>query len=236
MAEQTKTPLKFWKELSWFEIGAIVLIIGFMIYLKNVTALVVNFNDSNETRVINNIQNPPNTILYAPNSLVPKSNISNTQLFFEILLFSIVVLMLLSKRVSLLKRATPKEAIDDLEKQMGQLKEITLADGTRIPVNDLDIKFTRQFTIKYKTIGGERKESRYAFLVFIKDKKKQVEYYFRAHYHPWTRYWDGFFETPTPIQETDKCPNCGTEADEKIIMAEDLARLRELRRGMGITR
>lgn len=229
MTEQTKTPIKFWKEMSWFEIGAIAFFIIFLVYLKNTTALIANFNDSNETRVINNAQNPPNTILYAPNSLVPKSSISNTQLFFEVSLFAVVVLMLLSKRVSLLRRATPKEAISDLERQIGELKEITLADGTLIQINDIDIKFTRQFTTKYKTLGGERKESRYSFLMFVKNKKTHTEHYFRAHYHPWTRYWDGLFETINPIQETDKCPNCGTEADEKIIMAEDLARLRELR-------
>jgi len=235
--EQTKTPLKFWKALSWFEIGAVVSVIIFLFYLKTYTALVPNIS-LNETRVINGISYPPNTLIYHPNSLVPKSNITNTQAFLGVLLFLIVVLMLLSKRISIRKRATMKEAMDDISKQIKQLKNITLADGSTIPItDDIDINLTPQFLSKYKTVGEVREAVKYAFLVYVTDKKNQVDYYFRAWYHPMERYWDGFFETKTPLSDVDKCSHCeGDLSDEKIIISEELSRLRELKKGLGIGR
>ena len=235
--QQTKTPVKFWKELSGFEIAAIALMIGFFIYIKSTTALVVNINNGNETRIINNVQNPPHTLLYPPNAFVPKSNVSNTQTFIGIMIFAIVVLMLLAKRVSMQRLATMKEAMDDLSRQLKQLKNITLSDGTTIPItDDIDIKITPQFYAKYKTVGNERKIVRYSFLTMITNKKEGTEHYFRVWYQPWTRYWEGFFETAKSLQETDKCPHCGTEADEKVIIGEDLAKLRDLRKAFGVQR
>jgi len=234
---EAKTPLKFWKELSWFEIGAIVSVIVFFFYLKNFTALVPNIS-LNETRIINGISYPPNTLIYPPNALVPKSNVTNTQTFFGMLLFLIVVLMLITKRLSIRKRATMKEAMDDISKQIKQLKNITLADGTTIPItDDIDIKMTPQFLSKYKTVGEVREVVKYAFLVYVIDRKNQVEHYFRAWYHPMNWYWDGFFETQTPLRDIDKCSHCGGElSDEKIITSEELSRLREVKKALGIGR
>lgn len=228
-----KTPIAFWKELSLIEIGIILLFIGYMFHLNQTTALILNYNNGNSTRLINGISNAPNEVIYPPNAYVPKSNVSNTQTFVGIGLFLIIVIMLLAKRVATLKRATPKEAMDDLSKQIKQLKNIPLADGTTIPItNQLDIKITPQFLTRYRTIGTERKEFRYPFLVIVKDKIDEVIYYFKAYYHPWTRYWDGFVETSRPLSERDQCPNCGKEYDERWIMGDDIQKFREIRRGI----
>jgi len=123
MPQEAKTPLKFWKELSWIEIGAVIAMIAFLIYLKNFTSLVPN-TSVNETRIINGVTYPPETLIYPPNAIVPKSSITNTQLFFGILIFAVVVLMLISKRLSVRRRATPKEAMDDISRQIKQLKKV----------------------------------------------------------------------------------------------------------------
>src|SRR3990167_10371994 len=132
MAEQeqivTPKPRKIFKEFTYFEIGAIVVFLGFMIYLAYSTKPILNFNNTNETIVVNNIPIPSGQTLYPSNSFVPKSSISNSQLFFEIFLFVALVIILLGKRATISRRATPKEAMDDISKQLKQLTNIALAD------------------------------------------------------------------------------------------------------------
>ena len=228
-SQQKKTPKAFWKALSWIEIGAIILFAGYLFYLQSSTSLVLNYNNSTEPRVINNIPNPPDTLLYLPNSFVPKSGVSNSQLYIGLALFAVVVLLLIAKRLAELRRATPEEAIKDLDRQIRRLRNVTLGDGRTLVIDDtIDIKITNQFLTRYEQYGDSKPmEFRYSFLVFFKNKKDQMEHYFRAWYHPWTRFWDGFFETKKPIQETDYCPHCGNEYDKKVIPAEDLLRLKQ---------
>src|SRR3990167_1798357 len=95
-------PKSIWKELSYLEWAAILIVIGYFFYLNQSTALVLNYN--NETK----------QVLYKPNDLVPKSNVSNSQTFFGIILYIICVGILLSKRIRSPRRATMKEALDDL--------------------------------------------------------------------------------------------------------------------------
>jgi len=215
------SPSSFWKELSIVEWVAIAVVIGYFFYLNQSTAYVVNFN--NETQ----------QVLYASNDLVPKSNVSNSQTFFGILLFIVCILILLSKRLAHLKRATPKEALDDLSKQLKELKNVALADGTSITIQDnIKILPTPQFITRYKELGEESKAFRYTFLVYLRDNYNEVTYYFRAWYHPWDRYWDGFYQTKTPIADRDRCPNCGSEYDIKVITTSDVQKAVALRKGL----
>ena len=54
---------RVWKELSYFEIAMIIILIGYFIYLNNSTVLILNTNNGNDTRVINGVSYPPNTFL-----------------------------------------------------------------------------------------------------------------------------------------------------------------------------
>lgn len=230
---------KIWQRLTWLEWGAIALLIGFIIYLHNVTGLVVNFNDTNETRIINSIPNPPNTVLYAPNSLVPKSSVTNTHVFVGILITLIAVVILLGKKIVQLRRATMFEAMRDLDKQIRELKTITLSDGRTMPITiKTHVTLTPIFMTRYRFMPQDDKpEFRYTFLVHVEDKLEEVTHLFKAWYHPWTRFWDGFYETTTSLSDRSRCKYCGgTEYDVKYMLSDDLLKLREVRRGFGITR
>lgn len=231
--KKPKTPKSFWKNLAWVEIFAISSMFIYLIYLQNTTDLVLNFNDGNETRVINGIANPPKTVLYPPNSFVPKSGVSNSQMIFGMILYSVVIAVLLANRMKQPTRATPKEAMDDLSKQLKQLRDLPLADGTTIPITDnLRIEIHPVFLTRYyETSENDRKEFRYTFQVIVKDRQEEVEYYYRAWYHPWTRYWDGLFPAKTLLSGKDACPNCGDEYNFKKISSKLIGELRELRRG-----
>lgn len=242
MADEVKQekPESIWRRLSSMEWIAIGLLVGFIFYLHNATGIVVNFNDTNQTRVINGVQNLPNTVIYSPNSFVPKSSVNNTHVFIGVLIVIIAVALLLAKKLIKIKRATMPEAMRDIDKNIRQLKTITLSDGRTLPITPrTDIKITPQFMTRYRFIGQnmEKPEFRYTFLVRVIDELEEISYMFKAWYHPWTRYWDGFYETAMPLSDKDRCIYCGgTEYDVKYILSDELMKFRELRRGMGITR
>ena len=232
-----RTPKSFWKELTWLEIGAIIAPVIFILYLHNSTALVLNFNDKNETRVINGIQNLPNTVLYPPNSYVPKAPVSNSQTYLGIIIYLVCIGILLQRRLKEKRRATPEEAMNDLAKQLKKLTNIPLADGSTIPITDSTrIYIHPHFITRYKSTGDERKAFRYVFQVIVEDRTNDVELYYRAWYHPWDWFWDGFYPADTMLGDKDYCSKCGNEFDEKVILAERLREFRELRKGLGFGR
>ena len=230
---KSKTPKTFWKSLSWIEIGAIIAPIIFIVYLHNSTALVLNYNNGNETRIINGIPNPPNTIIYPPNSYVPKSNVSNTQAVIGSAIYLICIGILLQRRLKQARRATPKEAMDDLSKQLKQLTHLPLADGTTIPITDnLKINLNPTFITRYyEESEGKRIAWRYAFDVLVEDKREDTKQYYRIYYHPWDWCWDGFFPINSALMGKDTCPDCGKEYNFKSLHSKLIRELRELKRG-----
>jgi len=237
--KQEIKPKTIWKELSYLEIGVIALAIGYFFYLNNLTSLVLNMNIENDTRIINGVSNPPNTVLYRANDFVPKSSVSNTHTFFGISIILILVILLLSKRFKILRRATIHEAINDISSQLiavRQLKGASLhpiKNGLRI-ISDLEeIDLTYEFLTRYKTVGDKKWAFRYTIKVIITNKEEGVAEYYKAFYHPWSRYWDGLVETKKSLSDEDRCPKCGSDYDEKMIIAEDLLKYRRARAYIG---
>lgn len=227
MADEPTTPApkkSFWnytKEISWAERIAVLVFIGILIYVNSSTSLVPNYNSQTQQ------------VIYTKESLVPKSNITNSQTFFEIVVFLVCLAVLLHGRVTTAKRATMKEAMDHISMQIKQLKNIHLQDGTTIVLSDdVEVILTPQFLTRYAESSDERKEFRYTFLVIVKDRGNKGEYYFKAWYEPWKRYWDGFYQSITPIQDKDRCPDCGNEYDVKYIKMKDLQTYLQLRKGL----
>ena len=215
-AKQTASPRKLWGELSYFELGVILLMVGYFFYLNNSTEWVINYNNStNTSRVINGVENKPGTVLYGQNDFVPKSPVTNSQTFFGIALFLIVIFVLLSKLIKSSRRATISEAIDHISKQLievRQLKEAKITvikSGVRIISDFEEIDLTYNFITRYKSIGDTREAFRYTINVVIKNKQDETEEYYRAYYHPWSRYWDGLVKAVTELTESDQCPRCG---------------------------
>lgn len=229
-----KTPKSFWKELTWVEMFAITAPIIFLIYLNQSTGLILNFNNQNETRIINGIQNLPNTILYPSNAFVPKAPVSNSQTAIGIILYIICIGILLKRRLKEKRRATPEEAMNDLSKQLKRLTNIPLADGTTVPITDnIKIYINPIFFTRYKSVGDERKAFRYVFQIKVEDRINETEYYYKAWYHPWDWFWDGFYQSNTPLGDKDRCQYCGgTEYDEKVILSERLNEFRKLKKGL----
>lgn len=237
--KQELKPKNIWNELSFIEIGVIILAIGYFFYLNNSTALILNINLENQTRVINGVPNPPNTILYAPNDYVPKSNISNTQTFFGIVIIILLVVILLSKRISIPRRATIQEAIHDIANQLIKTRQIkdaklsTTRNGLKIISDIEEIELTYNFLTRYKSEGNRRWAFRYTIGVIITNREDNIPEYYKAFYHPWSRYWDGLVESITPLNDEDRCPKCGSDFDEKIVMAEDLIKYRHAKSYVG---
>ena len=200
------------KETTWLQRFAILAVIGFMIYLNQSTKMVPNFNNST------------NTHLYTEQTpFVPKSGVSNSQMAFGIILFILCLFILLATKISELRRATPKEAMDDLSRQIKELKNVPLLDGTTIPLTDsTKIEILPIFFTRYLSVGTERKEFRYVFSSIIKDHSTELEHYHNFWYEPWKRLWDGFYPTTGPLSGKDRCPNCGNESDLKYITEETL--------------
>lgn len=246
MAEDKRSFIpKVFKQLRYEQIIAIAFFIGVLIYLRNSTSLVPNLvtcenatNTTCEPRVINGVTFPPNTILYPPNSYVPKAPISNTELVIAIILFLAVCYILLAREIGLMRRATMTEAMNDLDAQLHGLKTLKLKDGRTIPItSNIKITLTPQFVTRYRFISGkeDKPEFRYTFLVTVHDQIEEDTLYFRAWYHPWTRYWDGFFETATALSDRDRCQYCGKygEYDLKYLGTEDILKLKALRKELG---
>ena len=237
--KQEIRPKNIWKELAFIEIGIIILAVGYYFYLNNSTALILNFNNENTTRVVNGVPNPPNTVLYNSNDYVPKSNVSNTQTFFGITITLALVVILLTKRMQIPRRATIQEAIHDIASQLikiRQLKDVKIS-ATRqglLITSDLEvIELKYNFLTRYKTEGSRRWAFRYTIGVIITDKEDDVPVYYKAFYHPWSRYWDGLVETTKWLNDEDRCPRCGSDYDEMIVMAEDLMKWKHARGYVG---
>jgi len=237
--KQKVTPTKFYNEFSAIEWGALILIIlAIPFYISLSTKLVPNFS-VDETRVFNGITYPANTSIYSPNDFVPKSNFSNTQAFFVMFINGICIFILLQKRLGDNKRATINEAMRDIAKQIIEawnIKDARIAptrDGLQIisPHETIDIQPV--FNTKYKTVDGVRSAVRYCIQIIRLDKEDRVPTTYRAHYHPHTRYWDGMFKSKLELSEMDKCPNCGSEADEKVVSSEDLAKMSHAKKLFG---
>lgn len=233
---------KLWKEISWGERFMVGLMIAFMIYLNYSTELVPNTTGANETRTINGVTFPPKSIIYQPQDYVPKSHVSNTQTFLGVLLFLLVVIMLLSKRANILRRATIKEAIEDLGNQLIEIRNIKDAqislvkDGLKITSDLEEIDLTYLFLTRYKSKGGEREAFRYVIKVVIRNKSDETEDLYKAYYQPMTRYWDGLVPTTHELSEADRCPKCGNDFDELIIISEDLMKLKRAKDAVGGTK
>lgn len=233
---QTASPRKLWNELSYFELGLIILMVGYFFYLNNSTGWVINYNNStNGSRIVNGVENKPGTVLYGQNDYVPKSAVSNSQTFFGIVLFLIVIFVILSKLVKSLRRATIGEAINDISKQLIEVRQLrearitVIKNGVRIVSDFEEIDLTYNFLTRYKSIGDVREAFRYTINVQIKNKQDETDEYYRAYYHPWSRYWDGMVKSITELTESDQCPNCGKEYHEKIIISDDLKKMRYIK-------
>ena len=220
---------KLKERFTYFEIGIVVAMIGYFIYLSSSTSLVLNYNNAtNESRVINGVENKPGTILYGPNDYVPKSNVTNTQTFFGIAMFLIVVFVLTSKLVKAATRARIDEALKQIADELIKAKQLkdaritVIRDGIKIITDFTDIDLTYNFLTRYKAKGETREAFRYTICVVEHDKTNNTEQYYRAYYHPWTRYWDGLVKTDKGLFEIDQFPKCGDEYDEKIIIGEDV--------------
>ena len=215
MAEESPKTSSTWshlKKTTWMQRFAIFAVIAFIIYLNQSTKLVPNFNNST------------NTYTYTQQTpFVPKSNVSNSQTAFGIIIFVLCLFLLFQAKISELLRATPKEAMDDLAIQLKELKNIPLADGTTIPLTDTtEIIISPHFFTRYLSVGTERKEFRYVFCVIVKNHSQNLDYYYKAWYEPWKRLWDGFYPTTGPLSDKDRCPNCGNESDLKYITEDTL--------------
>lgn len=237
--KQEVKPKSIWKEMSYTEIALIVLAVGYLFYLNNSTALVLNLNSGNETRIINGIQNPPNTVLYRENDYVPKSNVSNTQAFFGAVIILALVTALLSKIINIPKRATIQEAIEDTAKQIIKIRNIEGAsisptkNGLKIISDIEEIEMFCEFLTRYKSDNDGRWAFRYTIKVVITNKEDNVQEYYKAFYHPWSRFWDGLLATSKGLSDEDRCPKCGSEYDERIVSSKDLLAFRAARHFAG---
>ena len=234
-APQQNQPKKIWMNLTYIEIGLILAVAGYFIYLGYSTRLVLNTNNTNQTIVVNGIEQKVNKTLYLPNDYVPASNISNAQSFFGIALFAIAVFVLLSKISKINKRATIQEAITDIANQLIQVRQLKEArksvvkNGLKISSDDEDIYLTYNFLTVYKSKGEEREAHRYVIHADIYNKTDEAHQYSKAYYHPQSRYWDAFIKVDEELTESDRCQKCGTEYDEKIIISEDIRKYKSLR-------
>ena len=225
-------PKKLWKELSFFEIGLIIAMVWYFFYIANSTSLIVNINDGNSTRVINGVPNPPGTLAFGANDLVPKSNVSNSQVFFGIILFLVTIYVILSKVIKSSRRATIEEALEDISKQlisvrhMKQAKIYSIKNGLKITSEHEEIELTHSFITRYEEKGGEKLAFRYTINCKVHDKIEDSDEHYRAHYHPWSRYWDGFIRSESELEQQDQCPRCGKEYDVLVVLSDDLKKIK----------
>lgn len=233
------TPKRFWEELSPTEWVAIAAVIFYLFYLNYSTGYVTNLNSGNESIIINGVEVQPGQVLYGPQDFVPQSNVSNTQTFFGIILVFILVAVLVSRRMSMKRRATIQEAVDEIAAQLIQARnlkdaKITLTRNGMVITTDIEvIELTHEFLTRYKSKGNEREAFRYTIHAIITDRRDGIPQYYKTYFHPWTWYWDGYVRVVKALSEEDRCPNCGTEYDEKIVMADDLLKLREAKKAIG---
>ena len=224
---------KIWKELSYFEIFIIAISIGYMVYLNSSTSMVLNINNGDETRIINGVQNPPHTILYKPEDYVPKAGVSNTQMVFGIIINIFLISTLLAKRVTSGKRATILEALEDISNNLIKARNLKDAritstkNALQISTDLEDINLTYNFLTRYRSIGTVADAFKYVIGVEIIDKADNTSEYFKAHYNPKLRYWDGFLKMAKELSEQDQCPKCGNDYDERLIMGQDIRDFRE---------
>ncbi len=232
-------PKKFLKSLTMFEIALIVLACGYIIYLNQQTSRIPNLNNGNSTIVVNTIPIKPGELLYGPNDLVPKTNVSNTQTFFGILIILLLVYTLLLKVTNVNSRASIHEAVEDITKQIIQVRQLkdariaVIKNGKKITSDLEDIEITYNFLTRYRIINNLRQAFNYTIHINILDKSTGLEDYYKAYYHPWDRFWDGLVKSSKQLSDVDQCPNCGKEFDVKIITSDDLSRARAARRGIG---
>lgn len=230
--QKTPQPKKLWASLTYVEIALIIAVAGYFVYLDYSTRLVLNTNNTNQTITINGIEQKVGQTLYLPNDYVPASNVSNTQAFFGVASFIITIYILLSKLSKISRRATIQEAIEDIATQLIQVRHMKEArksvakNGMKITSDDEDIELTYNFLTVYKSKGDEREAHRYVIAVEIYDKASEASQYYKAYYHPWSRYWDALVKVDEELTESDRCQKCGTEFDEKVIISDDVKKLK----------
>ena len=200
---------------TYFQFGMIVALIVFMIFLQKSTTPIPNYQNG--------------TILYGQDSLVPPTYISGTQLFVEILLLVGIILSFIRKEGEKAKRIDITEAKKLMSDYLQSIEEITTKSGMIVKLGNWNID--EHFLVRYILEKGERKANEYVLQINIQSEGTP-KLYVKGYVHAYEKFIDGFVEIDAPLEDKDKCPECGKEYDEKIILPDEIKALKMLKEGL----
>lgn len=186
---------------QWF---IMILLAVSLLYISKGTAPVPNFYNG--------------TVLYDKDSMVPEDYFSNNELAFVYALIIWLILTFVGKEAKKAERIDIREAIEIMDNYLKKRKSIRTETGLLIELGDyhIDTNFlTRDIMTK-----GEIKTHQYVLQITIKSADRPP-LYVKGYVGAYSRFIDGFVEMDGPLEPKDKCSQCGSDFDFKMIDTEE---------------
>ncbi|MAG61802.1 hypothetical protein CMI43_03235 [Candidatus Pacearchaeota archaeon] len=195
------------------------LLVGYFFYISSTTSLVPNYNDETDS------------VMYDITSLAPKGYVTNNQLLLGI---GLIILFAMSFKIKELQknRVSERQFKEYLSKVIKDKQEIKFSNG-KYEFPSGDFKIDKDIRLVEEIIENKRNPKKYVAQVIITDRNK-FEHYYHITGNPITMMIDDIIETDQKLELMDKCPDCGRYPDEKIILAEDLRRYKDIKKSLSI--
>lgn len=186
--------------------------------MSNITTPVPNLiNSTNETGF---------KVLYSPTDLVPPTHIPIEYAGGGIFFVLVLVLSFLLIQQKEKKRIGEREAKELLMSEFEKKKDIPLAGGKVFEAKNYEVAKILSVVTPYHREGSERKPRYIAIGLELKDKETGLPEIYKVRINPYDRLIDDILPTTKELLDSEKCPKCGSEYDEKPIIAEDLLKMR----------
>ena len=218
---------------SWAFMIALII---FFIYLNSITKPVLNFDNRTNTILYPEqcfISHQELTQEYVNLCSIPKDYVKIDNIAFGLILILGLISTLLSDKGKMPEMADIIEAKEKVKKYLDTHKDIRLDTGEIINIGKYRISPNFLLTEERVVIDNkpERIPERYVLDVIITDLD-DMEHYIRAYMHPFKRYLKGFVSADKPLEELDRCGNCGKEFDVEFKDTKDYVKFKKLKEEM----
>lgn len=212
---------------SW---GFIIALVIFFLYLNGTTKPVLNFDNETNTIIYpEQCFRPPDELTqeYVDLCSIPRDYVKTDNIVVGFIMLIGLVATLISNKSKLPEMADIIEAKEIVTKYLNLYKEITLDTGEVISIGKFQISL--HFLLPEERIGKDRIPERYVLDVEITDFDG-MEHYVRAYVHPFKRYIKGFVSADKPLEESDRCGNCGKEFDVEYKDTTDYIKFKKMKK------
>ena len=214
------------KHLSKFQVGLFVLIIATAFYFALITTPVPNLINST-------LDNSTNTttykVLYSPADQVPPTFIPYNYSWAITIMVLVLVLSFLLDKQKHKGRMTEQEAKDFIANEFEKKRTIKLPNGKMEAGKYELLDWLSVVSPTYRD-GADRKTKYIAIGLLLNNIDYDSEEYWKVRIDPYERIIMDFVQTTEEMMDCEKCPKCGSEFDEKPILAEDLMKMRSAKR------